>query len=57
MSHILDPCNDASILAARLQSPQSRLLIVVGAEAWCIRCRHIRPAFDSVASRALDEDT
>lgn len=41
----------------RLQSPHSRLLIVIGAEAWCTRCRHIRPAFDFAASQALEKDT
>ncbi|MDQ1834714.1 thioredoxin family protein [Massilia scottii] len=49
MSQTLDPWNDAGILAKRLKLPGSRLLIVVGAEAWCTRCRKIRPDFDSLA--------
>lgn len=57
MSHMLDPWNDASIIAKRLQSAQSRLLVVVGAESWCGRCRDIRPDFDIIASEAINEDT
>ncbi|MDQ1818139.1 thioredoxin [Massilia sp. CCM 9210] len=56
MSQILDPWNDAGILAKRLQLPGSRLLIVVGAEAWCTRCRTIRPDFDSLAASAKADE-
>ncbi len=56
MSRMLDPWDDAGELADRLKLPGSRLLILLGAEAWCFRCRNIRPEFDSMATRALDNE-
>lgn len=41
-----DPWLDAEALAMVLQQAQAELVIVIGAEAWCEKCRAIRPAFD-----------
>ncbi|MFB9245432.1 thioredoxin [Massilia antarctica] len=54
---MLDPWDHASALAQRLQAPESRLMIVVGAEAWCARCREVRPDVDALAARAPDDET
>lgn len=47
-STLLDPWDDASTIAARLQSPGAELTVVLGAEAWCDKCRRLRPAFDAL---------
>jgi len=52
----LDPWDDASELATRLQQDNSCLYVVIAAEAWCARCRDLRPEFEEVAAlRHADE--
>lgn len=46
---ILDPWTDAAEIAARLSRPDAGLVIAIGAEAWCDRCRTLRPYFDAAA--------
>jgi len=46
---LLDPWSDAATIAARLSSPGARLVMIIGAEAWCHACRTLRPAFESLA--------
>ena len=45
---ILDPWDDAEELARRLAVPDTPLVIVIGAQAWCAKCRNLRPAFDAL---------
>jgi thiol-disulfide isomerase/thioredoxin len=47
---LLDPWSDASQLAQRLQQSNSRLLILIGAEQWCAKCRDLRPQFDNLVA-------
>lgn len=44
----LDPWNDAETIARRLATPNAELLVALGAEAWCEKCRALRPAFESL---------
>ena len=44
----LDPWDDALAIAARLQSHGAVLTVVLGAEAWCDKCRRLRPLFDAL---------
>ncbi|MCE3604648.1 thioredoxin [Massilia sp. P8910] len=56
MNDPLDPWNDASLLAQRLSTPHARLHVLIGAEAWCATCRHVRPQYDALAAQAsVDE--
>ena len=50
MNRSLDPWSDASELARRLELPHCELYVVVAAEAWCARCRDLRPEFEAIAS-------
>lgn len=45
----LDPWNDAAVIAARLQAPSARLVLIIGAESWCETCRSLGPVFDTLA--------
>lgn len=56
MSDLLDPWDDAARIAARLASPTNRLIVVIGAEAWCDKCREFKPHFDAVAANAPAHD-
>ena len=44
----LDPWADADFISRRLRQPGAELLVVVGAEAWCPRCKRLRPAFETL---------
>ena len=57
MNNPLDPWLDAETLARRLSRPGSRLIIVVGAEAWCHKCRDFRPIFDARSELAAQNET
>lgn len=46
---MLDPWNDARTIAERLNRTDVLLVAVLGAEAWCERCRALRPHFDAAA--------
>ncbi len=52
----LDPWNDASLLAQRLQTTSARLYILIGAEQWCARCRDLRPIFDDQAAQGRPDE-
>ncbi len=52
MNRQLDLWDDASLLAARLGEADALLFILVGAEKWCIKCRDLRPQFNSLAAEA-----
>lgn len=56
MADLLDPWDDAALIAARLASPHRRLIVVVGAEAWCQKCRELKTHFEAVASKASSLD-
>ncbi|NMG72729.1 thioredoxin domain-containing protein [Parazoarcus communis] len=52
----LDPWNDAALIAGRLGSPYNRLIVVLSAEAWCEKCRQLRPHFDAIALDAHERE-
>jgi hypothetical protein len=43
----LDPWRDAAEIARRLTLRDAQLLVAIGAEAWCAKCRVLRPEFES----------
>ena len=49
---LLDPWDDAATLAQKLQQTGTRLVVVLGAQLWCQRCRDIRPLFEHYALRS-----
>lgn len=55
---LLDPWLDAQTIAARLKRPGAELLVALGAETWCDKCKTLRPAFEALcATRAPDSMT
>lgn len=54
---MLDPWHDAAAIAARLAAPAARLVVLIGAESWCERCRTLKPAFESAALQAGQDET
>ena len=50
-----DSWNDAQALARHLQRPDAELLVVIGAEAWCEKCRRLKPAFETLCAAAMPE--
>jgi hypothetical protein len=56
MNTALDPWNDASVLAERLNRKDAGLFVVVGAEQWCEKCRILRPYFDAYMLQADSAD-
>ncbi|WP_156371910.1 thioredoxin [Acidovorax sp. Leaf78] len=48
----LDPWSDAQTLAQRLAQPGAQLIVVIGAVAWCQKCRDYLPIFDQQAMRS-----
>lgn len=57
MSQLLDPWTDAQRIAERLRRPRAKLVVVIGAEAWCERCRQFRPMFERWSSQAAESET
>lgn len=56
MSKLLDPWDDASVLAELLAQPQTNLFVVIGAEGWCAKCRELRPHFNQMVASAANDD-
>jgi hypothetical protein len=54
---IFDPWADARLIAERQQLPGARLVIFLGAEAWCEKCRTLRPHIEAQAASASEDDT
>jgi hypothetical protein len=52
MSVLFDPWDDAQALAERLHTLHCTLVIVLGAESWCEKCRLLRPEFDATVALA-----
>lgn len=48
----LDPWDDAQALAERLTQPHAKLTVVIGALAWCQKCRDYLPIFEQRAAQA-----
>lgn len=57
MSRFLDPWNDAQKIEQRLRQPNAKLIVVVGAEAWCEKCRQFRPVVEQRADQAIERET
>ncbi|MES2261512.1 MAG: thioredoxin [Pseudomonadota bacterium] len=57
MSALLNPWQDARLIATRLAVPGARLVLVLGAEEWCSKCSAFKPHFDACAATALDNET
>lgn len=51
MSGVLDPWRDARDIAALLSKEDALLVVILGAEQWCARCRALRPMFDALAAQ------
>jgi hypothetical protein len=47
MNQTPDAWTDAAKIAKQLAAPDAELLIAIGAEAWCAKCRTLRPAFEA----------
>lgn len=52
MTAQLDPWTHAREIATRLGHPSARLVVVLGAESWCEKCRALRPIFDEWSAQA-----
>lgn len=52
MTDQLDPWTHAREIAERLAQPSARLVVVLGAESWCEKCRVFRAVFDNWAIQA-----
>lgn len=52
MTAQLDPWTRAREIAERLAQPSARLVVVLGAESWCEKCRVFRAVFDDWAIQA-----
>lgn len=50
-----DPWTDAQALAQHLQRPDAELLVVIGAEAWCGKCRRLKPLFESLCTSSMPD--
>jgi len=55
MRELLDPWNDAARIAAMLGTGK-RLIVLIGAESWCEKCRKLKPHFEAVARNASPDD-
>lgn len=51
----LDPWADAAEIAGRLALPSARLVLMLGAEEWCEKCRMFKPIFDAVAQQRASQ--
>lgn len=52
MTAQLDPWIHAREIAERLAQPSARLVVVLGAESWCEKCRVFRAVFNDWAIQA-----
>jgi hypothetical protein len=49
----LNPWDHAPQIAQHLANPAAELLLVLGAEAWCSKCRRLRPLFDALCEKSM----
>lgn len=45
-----DAWDAANALGNHLRQPSAELMVVIGAEQWCEKCRRLRPLFDSLCT-------
>lgn len=50
-----DPWSDAQALARHLQRPDAELLVVIGADGWCGKCRRLKPLFESLCTSSMPD--
>ncbi len=50
---LLDPWDDAIALRHHLAQPDAELLVLLGAEAWCNKCKRLKPAFEALCATQL----
>lgn len=48
-----DPWNDAEKLGRHLAQKDSELLVVIGAEGWCEKCKRLRPALEAMCRASM----
>lgn len=48
-----DPWNDAESLGRQLSRADAELLVVIGAEGWCEKCKRLKSAFDSLCQSGM----
>ncbi|SFR79643.1 hypothetical protein SAMN05428960_1824 [Mitsuaria sp. PDC51] len=48
-----DPWNDAELLGRHLAREDAELLVVIGAEGWCEKCKRLRPAFETLCQAGM----
>ena len=49
----LDPWQDAAEIGRHLCRSGAELLVVIGAEAWCARCRRLRSRFEALCRAGM----
>jgi hypothetical protein len=57
MSALLDPWDDAHELTRQLKRPGARLILAIGAESWCKKCKIFHPLFETRARQANRDET
>jgi hypothetical protein len=57
VNRMFDPWTDARLIAERQQLPGARLVIILGAEAWCEKCRTLRRDIEAQAALAPKNET
>ena len=51
MTTFWDPWDDAAAIAQQLTKPKAELVVVIGARAWCEKCRQLYPGFEAMAAQ------
>ena len=54
---IFDPWMHAQKLAERISKPGAALIVVIGAQSWCQKCRDIYPQFEQAAKTSAAHES
>lgn len=52
---LVDPWRDACVLRRHVHRPGAELVVVLGAQGWCGKCRHLRARFETLCQAGLPE--